>query len=76
MVFLNARPASRFTPALRLRGARTEQHKPQVARLDESVDFVQQRRQPLHLVHDHPVIRRRIADGLREQRRISEQILV
>ena len=61
---------------LELARAGAEQGETQAPRLDEPMDFVQQRRQPLDLVHDHPAIRRRIADGLREQRGVSEQVLV
>ena len=38
--------------------------------------FVEQGRQPLHLVDDHPFTRREVLDGIGEDRRIREQILV
>lgn len=61
---------------LQLAGTRSEQREPQAARLDEAMDFVEQGRQPLHLVDDHPVARRLMADGLSEEGRVREQILV
>ena len=61
---------------LELARAGAEEGEAQAPRLDEAVDLVQQRRQPLDLVHDHPAVRPRIADGLCEQRRIREQVLI
>ena len=37
--------------------------------------LVQQRWQPLYLVHDHPVAGVEMLNGLREQRRVCQQVL-
>ena len=45
-------------------------------RFDEPVNLVQQPRQPLHFVDDDPGLGREMPDGLREERRVDQQVLI
>ena len=61
---------------LELARARAEQGEAQAQRRNAPVDLVQQRRQPLHLIDDHPRAWRPIRHHLVEESRIREQVEV